>query len=60
MDPKIGDKVRYENGFLAEVKAIGNIATINGVQALYNIVFLEGPLPGVNCLREEFTFPISD
>jgi hypothetical protein len=57
---KVGDKVRHRNGDLAEVIALGSIATHEGLAVMYNLKFLEGPIPGVNCLRQEFTFPARD
>ena len=59
-DPQKGDKVLHRNGYMAEVLELGSIATNRGLATLYNIKFLEGPFPGVNCLREEFTFPVMD
>jgi hypothetical protein len=59
-NPPKGDKVLHRNGYMAEVIDLGSIATKQGLATLYNIKFLEGPFPGVNCLREEFTFPITD
>jgi hypothetical protein len=59
-NPKVGDKVVHHNGYKAEVKGLGSVATNQGLATLYNLKFLEGPLPGVNCLREEFTFPVHD
>jgi len=56
-NPKVGDVVLHRNGYRAEVIGLGSMATNRGLATLYNIKFLEGPLPGVNCLREEFTFP---
>ena len=57
-NPKVGDKVLHINGYLAEVIELGSIATNQGLAVTYNIKFLEGPFPGVNCLREEFNFPV--
>ena len=59
-NPKIGDVVLHRNGNKGEVIALGSIATNQGLATLYNLKFLEGPIPGVNCLREEFTFPVPD
>jgi hypothetical protein len=59
-NPKKGDKVLHRNGYVAEVIELGSMVTFRGLAITYNIKFLEGPLPGVNCLREEFTFPITD
>jgi len=56
-NPKVGDVVLHNNGCRAEVVELGGIATNRGLAPLYNIKFPEGPFPGVNCLREEFTFP---
>ena len=50
----------HRNGYMAEVIGLGSIATNQGLATLYNIKFLEGPFPGVNCLREEFTFPVTE
>lgn len=58
-NPLKGDKVLHRNGYLAEVLELGSMATTQGLATLYNIKFLEGPFPGVNCLREEFTFPVT-
>ena len=55
-DPKKGDVVIHRNGCRAEVMGLGSIATHRGLETMYNLKFLEGPISGVNCLREEFTF----
>jgi hypothetical protein len=57
-NPQKGEVVLHNNGCRAEVIDIGSVATNQGLVPLYNIKFQEGPLPGVNCLREEFTFPV--
>jgi hypothetical protein len=57
-NPKVGDVVLHNNGYRAEVIELGSIATNRGLATLYNLKFLEGIIPGVNCLREEFTFPL--
>ncbi len=57
-NPKIGDIVLRRNGCRAEVMGLGSMATNRGLATLYNLKFLEGVIPGVNCLREEFTFPL--
>lgn len=59
-NPVVGDRVRHNNGHQAEVIGLGSIATAQGLAVTYNIKFLEGPFPGVNCLRQEFVFPIRD
>lgn len=59
-NPKVGDKVLHNNGCRAEVIQLGSIATNRGLATMYNLKFLEGIIPGVNCLREEFTFPTND
>jgi hypothetical protein len=56
-NPKIGDIVLHRSGYRAEIIGLGSIATDRGLAPLYNLKFLEGPFPGVNCLRQEFTFP---
>jgi len=56
-DPKKGEFVRLHNGCLAEVIDIGSIVTDRGSVPLYN-KFSDGGTVSVNCLREEFTFPI--
>jgi hypothetical protein len=58
-DPKVGDKVRHKNGCTAEVVALGSITTTKGPTVMYNLKFLDCPLAGANCMREEFTFPIA-
>jgi hypothetical protein len=57
-DPKIGDMVLHNNGCRAEVIALGSIATNRGLATTYNLKFFERMIPSVNCLREEFTFPL--
>ena len=57
-DPKRGDMVLHNNGHRAEIVDLGNIATNRGLEPLYNLRFSDGPIAGVNCLRDEFTFPI--
>ena len=59
-DPKVGDIVLHNNRCRAQVIALGSIATNQGLAFMYNLKFLEGIIPGVNCLREEFTFPITN
>lgn len=60
-DPAIGDKVQLKNGNLGEVIGFGSMVTNQGFAIMYNIKFLEGPIPGSsNLLREEFTFPVKD
>lgn len=59
-NPKKGDKVLHRNGYVAEVVQLGSMVTFQGLAHTYNIKFLEGPFPGLNCLREEFTFPLPD
>jgi hypothetical protein len=56
-NPKIGDIVLHRNGCRAEVIQFGSIATRSGLATTYNLKFLEGVIPGTNCLREEFIFP---
>ena len=58
-NPHKGDKVLHRNEYVGEVIALSSRVTFQGVATTYNIKFLEGPLPGVNCLREEFTFPLT-
>ena len=57
-NPKKGDMVLHNNGYRAEVIDLGSIATDRGLAPLYNLKFLDGPIVGVNCLRDEFTFPV--
>jgi len=57
MDPKVGDRVLHKNGQYAQVIGVGSVVTNTGLQAMYNIKFEAGLIPGVNCLRVEFTFP---
>ncbi|HLW35978.1 MAG TPA: hypothetical protein VKS98_09990 [Chthoniobacterales bacterium] len=57
MDPKIGDQVLHDNGHYAKVIGIGSIATNTGLQPIYSLKFETGIITGVNCLRQEFTFP---
>jgi hypothetical protein len=57
-NPNVGEIVLHRNGCRAEVIALGSLATVNGPAVMYNLKFLEGPYSGVNCLREEFTFPV--
>lgn len=60
-NPQIGDRVLHDTEGLAEVIGIGSVATRSGPAAIYNLKFLEGaPAASVNCLREEFTFPVPD
>jgi|HubBroStandDraft_4_1064222.scaffolds.fasta_scaffold37492_4 hypothetical protein len=56
-NPIIGDIVLHRNGCRAEVIQLGSVATRSGLATLYNLKFLDGVIPGVNCLREEFIFP---
>lgn len=58
-NPQKGATVLHRNGCQAEVLDLGSIATKHGPAVLYNLGFLEGSIPGANCLREEFTFPIN-
>jgi len=59
MDPKVGDRILHNNGHYAEVIGIGSVATNTGLQPMYNIKFETGMIVGVNCLRQEFTFPVA-
>jgi hypothetical protein len=59
-DPKVGDRVLHNSGHYAEVIQIGSTATHGGLQAMYNLKFETGMIVGVNCLRQEFTFPAPD
>ena len=58
-NPQKGDKVLHRNGYVGEVIALSSRVTFQGLAITYNIKFLEGTQPGVNCLREEFTFPVT-
>jgi hypothetical protein len=57
-NPKIGDMVLHNNGCRAEIIALGSVATYLGPVTMYSLKFFEGMIPGVDCLREEFTFPL--
>jgi len=57
-DPKKGEFVQLHDGCLAEVIDIGSIVTDRRSVPLYNLKFSDGGTVSVNCLREEFTFPI--
>ncbi len=57
-DPKKGDIVLHDNGWLAEVIDIGSMVTDRGLVPLYNLKFSDGSVVSVNCLRGEFTFPV--
>lgn len=56
-NPVAGEIVLHNNGCRAKVMQLGTIMTKNGAKTAYNIKFLDGDYVGVNCLREEFTFP---
>jgi hypothetical protein len=58
-NPHKGDKVLHRNGCVGEVVSLSSRVTFRGLTTTYNIKFLEGSQPGVNCLREEFTFPVT-
>jgi len=58
-NPRKGDKVLHRNGYVGEVVALSSRVTFQGLATTYNIKFLEGTLPVVNCLREEFMFPVT-
>lgn len=57
-NPKLGDVVLHENGYQARVISLSDVPTKKGSANTYQLKFLEGPYRAVDCLREEFTFPV--